>query len=94
MITIDTLFLLVVPTYLVLVAYGQVGARRRGLPVRARWIAAALRVALPPAALFGALLSTENARLIEGWGLVTIGMGAAGLIVAALVELIAPRVGA
>lgn len=92
--TIETLFLLVVPIYLVLVAYGQVGARRRGLRPRMRAIAGGFRVALPPVALFLALLSTGDAALIAGWGMVTLGMVFAGAIAAGLVEIVAPRVGA
>jgi hypothetical protein len=92
--TLDMLFLLVVPTYLVLVAYGQVGTRKRKLPVRTRWIAAAVRVALPPVALAGALLWEGDPALARAWLPVVIGMAAAGAIVAALVEIVAPRVGA
>lgn len=92
--TIQTLFLLVVPLYLVLVAYGQFGARRRGLSGRTRAIAGALRVIIPPAALLGALASTGDRLLIEGWGIVTLGMLVAGAIVAGVVEAVAPRVGA
>jgi hypothetical protein len=93
-VTLDLLFLLVVPTYLVLVAYGQVGARRRKLAPRARLIAAILRVALPPVALLGALWSTGDMVLFATWGAVTAGMAVAGAIVAGLVEIVAPRVGA
>ena len=41
--TIETLFLVLVPTYLALVAYGQVGARRRALSGRMRIVTGALR---------------------------------------------------
>lgn len=92
--TLDMLFLVVVPVYLVLVAYGQVGARRRGLRPRLRMVAGALRVALPPLALAGALLSTGDPYLFRAWIFVVIGMAVAGAIVAALVELVAPKVGA
>ena len=92
--TLATLFLVLVPTYLVLIAYGQVGSRRRGLARWPRFVAAALRVALPPLALFGALLATRDAYLIASWGGVTLAMLIAGAIAAGLVELIAPRVGA
>jgi hypothetical protein len=92
--TIQTLFLLVIPIYLALIAYGQVGARKRGLGTRARAIAGTLRVVVPPAALMLALLSTGDAYLIAGWGMVTLGMLVVGAIVAVAVEFIAPRVGA
>lgn len=92
--TIDTLFLLLVPTYLVLIAYGQIGARKRGLSSRARFIAAALRVALPPVAVIGALLWESDPALAHAWVPAVIGMGIAGAIVAAIVEFVAPKVGA
>ena len=91
--TIETLFLIMVPTYLVLVAYGQVGSRKRGLALRTRALTAALRVVLPPAAIFLALLSTGEPRLVASWGMVTLAMLVAGVIVAGLVEWIAPRIG-
>lgn len=92
--TIETLFFIVVPLYLVLIAYGQVGARRRGLGPRTRAIAAALRIALPPAALIAALVSTGDPVLLARWGMVVAGMAVAGVLVAIAVEWLAPRVGA
>lgn len=92
--TIETLFLVLVPTYLVLIAYGQIGSRRRGLGLKPRLIAAAVRVGLPPLAVFGALLATRDAYLIASWGGVTLAMLVAGAIVVALVEWLAPRLGA
>ena len=92
--TLETLFLVLVPTYLVLIAYGQIGSRRRGLGPKPRFVAAAVRVTLPPLALFGALLATRDSYLIASWGGVTLAMLVAGAIVAGLVEVIAPRIGA
>ncbi len=92
--TLQTLYVVVVPLYLALIAYGQVGARKRGLSGRVRLIAGALRVILPPAALMLALWSTGDALLIANWGAVTAGMLVAGAIVAGVVEVVAPRVGA
>ena len=92
--TIETLFLMLVPTYLVLIAYGQIGSRRRGQGFRSRLVAAAVRVILPPLAVFGALLATRDAFLIAGWSGVTLAMLVAGAIVAGLVEWLAPKVGA
>lgn len=92
--TIATLFLVLVPTYLVLIAYGQIGSRWRGLAFKSRLIAATVRVIVPPLAVFGALLATRDAYLISGWGGVTLAMLVAGAIVAGLVEWIAPKVGA
>jgi hypothetical protein len=92
--TLDTFFLLLVPTYLVLIAYGQVGARKRGLAPRTRMIAAVLRVLLPPLALSGALLWEGDPVLAHMWLPVVFGMAVAGAVVAALVEYVAPKVGA
>jgi hypothetical protein len=93
-VTLDTLFILLVPTYLVLIAYGQVGTRKRGLPAHTRWIAAAIRVVLPPVAVIGALLWEGDPALAYAWIPVAIGMGVAGAIVAALMEFVAPKFGA
>lgn len=92
--TLDTFFLLLVPTYLVLIAYGQVGARRRGLAPRTRAVAAAIRVALPVVALIGTLAWESDPGLLRAWLPVVIGMAVAGAIVAAAVEIVAPKVGA
>ena len=92
--TLDTLFLLVVPVYLVLIAYGQVGSRRRRVGGRARLIAGGLRVALPPLALVAALSSIGDTMLLRAWGPVVLAMAIAGAIVALLVERVAPRLGA
>lgn len=88
------LFLIVVPAYLVLIAYGQLGSRRRKLGPRTRLVAGALRVALPPLALAGALASAGDPMLLRVWGLVVIAMAVIGAITALLVEAIAPKVGA
>ncbi len=88
---IQNLFLLLVPTYLVLIAYGVVGARRRALPVRARLTSAALLVLIPPAAILATLYSTGDAFLIAGWGVVTLAMLASGIVAAALAWYIAGR---
>ena len=89
--TLETLFLVLIPTYLVLVAYGVVGSRRRNLPRRARAISAALMVLIPPAAVIGALYATGDAFLIAGWGVVTLAMLASGIVTALLAGFIAER---
>ncbi|MDO6413900.1 hypothetical protein Q4F19_05860 [Sphingomonas sp. BIUV-7] len=93
-VTLDIFFMLLVPTYLVLVAYGQVGARKRGLAPVTRAIAALFRVMLPPFALVAALLWEGDPALAHVWVPVVIGMAVAGAVVAALVEFVAPKVGA
>jgi hypothetical protein len=92
--TIATLFLVLIPLYLVLIAYGVVGARRRGTPGRLRFVTAALMVLIPPLAILGALYSTGDAFLIAGWGVVTLAMLASGVATAAFAEFLARRIGA
>jgi hypothetical protein len=89
--TPDTLFLVLIPTYLVLVAYGVVGGRRRNLPGRVRLISAALTVLIPPVAIIGALYATGDAFLIAGWDMVTLAMLASGIATAILTEFVARR---
>jgi EamA domain-containing membrane protein RarD len=91
--TIETLFIVLVPLYLVMIAYGVVGARRKGTPGRVRAAMAALIVLIPPLAVLYALWSTHDAFLIAGWGTVTIGMLASGIATAIFTEFIARRVG-
>jgi hypothetical protein len=93
-VTLDTFFLLLIPTYLALIAYGQVGARKRRLSPRMRAITAGIRVALPPVVLIGTLLWEGDSALAHAWVPVVIGMAVAGAIAAALVEFVAPKVGA
>lgn len=92
--TIETLFLTIVTTYLVLVAYGVVGARRRRLSAQARLISGGLMVTIPPLAILGALYTTGDALLIAGWGAAMLAMLVGGVVVAVAAELIARRVGA
>lgn len=89
--TLQNLFLLLVPTYLVLIAYGVAGARRRRLSARARLVSIILLVLIPPAAVLAALYSTGDAFLIAGWDVVTLAMLASGIVAAALAWYIAGR---
>lgn len=91
--TLENLFLVLIPTYLVLIAYGVVGGRRRGLPGKARLVAAALSILIVPAGILLALYATRDAFLIAGWGVVALGMLAAGVATAILTEYIARRTG-
>lgn len=91
--TIETLFLVLVPLYLVLIAYGIVGARRRGTPGRVRAAMAGLIVLIPPLAILFALYSTGDAFLIAGWGVVTLAMLASGIATAFFTEFMARRLG-
>jgi len=92
--TLETLFLLLVPTYLVLIAYGVVGSRRRRLSPRARLVAVALMLLIPLAAILAALYATGDAFVIAGWGFVTLVMFVFGIVTAFLADYIARRTGA
>lgn len=90
--TIDTLFLVLIPTYLALIAYGVVAARRRRTSGRLRAITTSLIVLIPPTAILGALYSTGDAFLIAGWGVVTLALLAAGIVTALLTTVLARRI--
>ena len=89
--TIGTLFLLIVTIYLVLVAYGVVGARRR-LAGRALLVAEALLVLLVPALIAALLAAAGEGGVVRDWGRFLIAMTLAGALTAALTEAIARRV--
>lgn len=91
--TLETLFLMLIPTYLVLIAYGIVSGRRRHLPGRARLLSASVMVLLPPLAIVGALYATGDAFLIAGWGVVALAMLASGIATALLTEYLSRRTG-
>ncbi|HWI85929.1 MAG TPA: hypothetical protein VNT42_06350 [Sphingomonas sp.] len=89
--TIETLFLVLIPTYLVVIAYGVVGTRRGGMAPGARLVSAALMVSIPPLAILAALYATGDAFLIAGWGIVTLAMLASGILTVAVTDYIARR---
>lgn len=88
--TLDTLLLMVVTIYLVLVAYGVVGARAR-LAGRGRRLAEALLVLLPPAILAGALVAAGEGAVVASWWRLFAGMPVAGALVAIAAEQVARR---
>ena len=90
--TLETLFVTLIPTYLVLIAYGIVRGRRRGLPSRVRLGSAILMVLIPPVGILLALYATENAALIARWSVVALAMFAAGIVTALLTEFTARRI--
>ena len=89
--TLGTLLLMLVTIYLVLIAYGVVGARRR-LAGRARLTAEALMVVLPPLLIAGALVAADEAGLVASWWRLFALMIVAGTVVAATAEQVARRV--
>jgi hypothetical protein len=91
--TLETAFLMLILIYLVMIAYGVVGARRRGTPGKVRIALAALMVLIPPLAMLYALYSTGDAGLFAAWGKVTLAMLVSGVGTAIFTEYIARRVG-
>ncbi|RYD93272.1 MAG: hypothetical protein EOP61_23890 [Sphingomonadales bacterium] len=87
-----TLFLLVGSIYLVIVAYGVVRTRKRGLPARLRLTAAAIQVVIVPAAMFVALLLTRDQAMIAAWGPVLAMLLLAGTFLAICTDIVAKRV--
>ena len=91
--TLETAFLMLILIYLVMIAYGVVGARRRGTPGRIRLVAAALMVTIPPLAAFYALQSTGDSALVAVWGRVLVAMLVSGIATGFFTEYVARRVG-
>lgn len=89
--TLGTLLLMVVTVYLVLIAYGVVRARRR-LAGRAKLVAEALLVVVPPMLMAGALVGADEGALVAAWWRLFVSMTMAGVCVAAVAEQVARRV--
>ena len=90
--TLAPLFLTVVVTYLVLIAYGMVGLHRRRVTGTTRVVAAALLVALPPTLIAGLLLAGGERALVAEWRWSFLAMPVVGAIVALAAGQIAARV--
>ncbi len=86
-----TIFLTVGALYLVIIAYGVVRTRKKGLPRPVRLSATTAQVVLPPVILFGALLTTGSASLIEGWGVMLAMLFVAGALLAICTDIVARR---
>jgi len=89
---LTTLFLLIGSLYLVIIAYGVVRTRKRGLPPRLRVISAAIQVILPPLVVFGLLLAKGDAFMIGGWGSLLAMLAVAGALLALCTDIVARRV--
>lgn len=87
-----SIFLLIGSIYLVIIAYGVVRTRKKGLPPKMRLSAAAAQVILPPAILFGALMTTRDAFLIGGWGVMLAMLLVAGALLALCTDQVAKRI--
>lgn len=86
-----TIYLLIGSIYLLIVAYGVVRTRKRGLPPHVRFASASAQVVLPPIALAILLLTTGEAA-IAGWSLMLCLLVVAGALLALCTDLIARRV--
>lgn len=86
------IFLTVGSLYLVIVAYGVIGTRKRGLPPQLRILTAAIQVLLPPIAL-GAMMLLEPVLFpIGAWGPVLAMLALAGALLAICTDIVAKRV--
>jgi hypothetical protein len=91
--TLGTLMLLILIVYLVLVAYGVVGAERKRLAPGPLRIKRALLVLLVPVLLVGALLASGEGDLVRIWWRLFVLMPMLGIAVAWLAARIANSVG-
>ena len=89
--TLGPLFLTIVTVYLVLIAYGVVGARRR-LRGGSLIVTQLLLVLLPVVLLVGALIAAGEGALVAQWARLLLAMPIAGGIVAVAAERIARRI--
>ena len=89
--TLGTLLLLVLVTYLVLIAYGVVGTRRKFSGGALR-IARALLVLLVPAGLAAALAASGDGDLVREWWRFFVAMPILGIVTALLASRIARQV--
>lgn len=90
--TLEMLFLTIVIIYLVLIAYGIVGMRRRKMVGRPKMMTEIAIVIIPPALIAGLLTISGEGGLVIKWGQFLAAMAIAGAIVALLTEQIARRV--
>jgi cytochrome bd-type quinol oxidase subunit 2 len=90
--TLGTLLLLILITYLVLIAYGVVGAERKRMGEGALRLTRVLLVLLVPVLLVGALLMSGERALVRDWWVLFVVMPVLGLIVQMLAARIARQV--
>ena len=91
--TLGTLMLLILTVYLVLIAYGVVGAERKKLAPAALRLTRALLVLLVPLLLVGALVASGEGDLVRQWWRLFVLMPVLGIIVAYLASRIGRSVG-
>ena len=87
-----TIFLTIGSLYLVVVAYGVVNSRKRGLSPRLRLMAASIQVAVPPVILLAMMLAEARLFPIAAWGPVLAMLALAGALLAICTDIVARRV--
>lgn len=87
-----SIFLTIGSLYLVVVAYGVVGTRKRRLPAGLRLMSVAIQVVLPPVILFGLILLEPALFPITDWGPVLAMLGLAGALLAICTDIVAKKV--
>ena len=87
-----TIFLVIGSLYLVVVAYGVVGTRKRALPAQMRITAAAVQVVLPPVILLGVMSLEPRLFPLASWAPVIGMLMLAGALLAICTDIVAKRV--
>ncbi|RYD39178.1 MAG: hypothetical protein EOP83_37200, partial [Verrucomicrobiaceae bacterium] len=85
-------FLVIGSLYLVIVAYGVVGTRKRGLPIPMRITGAAVQVVLPPVILLGVMSLEPKLFPLASWTPVIGMLMLAGALLAICTDIVARRV--
>ena len=90
--TLANLFLVIVLTYLVLIAYGIAGMRKRKMVGRPWLVTAVLIVLIPPALIAGLLALSGAGGLVIDWAEFLGIMPVAGAVVAVATDQIVRRI--
>ena len=90
--TLGILFLVIVLTYLVLIAYGIAGMRKRHMVGRPWLTTAILIVVIPPALIAGLLALSGEGGLVLQWGTFLGIMPVTGALVAVATDQIVRRI--
>jgi len=86
------IFLVIGSLYLIVVAYGVVGTRRRGLPLGLRLMAAALQIVLPPIILLAIMRLEPDIFPMGAWAPVLGMLMIAGALLALCTDIVARRI--
>ena len=86
------IFLTIGSLYLVVVAYGVIGTRKRRLPTPTRITAAAVQIVLPPVILMGVMALEPQLFPLASWAPVLAMLMLAGGLLAICTDIVARRV--